>query len=468
MIKTQVLVIGSGPGGYTAAFRAADLGKEVVLVENYETLGGVCLNVGCIPSKSLLHTAQIINEAKHASQLGINFGEPKIDIDGVRKNKENIVNKLTGGIQALAKVRKVKVVMGYAKFLTKNKVSLEGTDEVIEFEHCIIAAGSRVTKLPMFPFNDERVMDSTDALMMDDIPKRLLVVGGGIIGLEMATIYDALGSEITIVELEGQIIPAADKDIVRPLLKRIKKNYANIFLNTKVTKMTASKKGIKVNFEGKDAPKTDTFDKVLVAVGRSPNGQMIGAENAGVNVDQNGFISANNQMQTNVDNIFAIGDIVGQPMLAHKATHEAKVAAEVICGQKSGFDALTIPSVAYTDPEVAWTGKTEKELTEEGIKFDKGVFPWAASGRSLSIGRSEGVSKGLFDAESGKILGMGICGTNAGDLISEASLAIEMGCDMSDIALTIHAHPTLSETTAFVAEMVEGTITDLMPPKKKK
>ena len=468
MIKTQVLVIGSGPGGYTSAFRAADLGKEVVLVENYETLGGVCLNVGCIPSKSLLHTAQVINEAKHASKLGINFGEPKIDIDGVRKNKENIVNKLTGGIQALAKVRKVKVVMGYAKFLTKNKVSLEGTDEVIEFEHCIIAAGSRVTKLPMFPFNDERVMDSTDALMMDDIPKRLLVVGGGIIGLEMATIYDALGSEITIVELEGQIIPAADKDIVRPLLKRIKKNYANIFLNTKVTKMTASKKGIKVNFEGKDAPKTDTFDKVLVAVGRSPNGQMIGAENAGVNVDQNGFISVNNQMQTNVDNIFAIGDIVGQPMLAHKATHEAKVAAEVICGQKSGFDALTIPSVAYTDPEVAWTGKTEKELTEEGIKFDKGVFPWAASGRSLSIGRSEGVSKGLFDAESGKILGMGICGTNAGDLISEASLAIEMGCDMSDIALTIHAHPTLSETTAFAAEMVEGTITDLMPPKKKK
>ena len=468
MIKAQVLVIGSGPGGYTAAFRAADLGKEVVLVEKYESLGGVCLNVGCIPSKSLLHTAQIINEAKHASQLGISFGDTKIDIDGVRKSKESIVNKLTAGIQALAKARKVKVVTGYAKFLSKNQVSLEGTDEVIEFEHCIIAAGSRVTKMPMFPFNDERVMDSTDALMMDDIPKRLLVVGGGIIGLEMATIYDALGSEITIVELEGQIISAADKDIVSPLLKRIKKNYANIFLNTKVTKMTASKKGIKVNFEGKDAPKTDTFDKVLVAVGRSPNGQMIGAENAGVNVDQNGFISANNQMQTNVDNIFAIGDIVGQPMLAHKATHEAKVAAEVICGQKSGFDALTIPSVAYTDPEVAWTGKTEKELTEEGIKFDKGVFPWAASGRSLSIGRSEGVSKGLFDAKSGKILGMGICGTNAGDLISEASLAIEMGCDMSDIALTIHAHPTLSETTAFAAEMVEGTITDLMPPKKKK
>jgi len=468
MIKTQVLVIGSGPGGYTAAFRAADLGKKVVLVESYKILGGVCLNVGCIPSKSLLHTAQVINEAKHANELGINFGNPKIDIDGVRKNKENVVNKLTSGIQALTKARKVKVVTGYAKFLSKNQVSLEGTDEVIEFEYCIIAAGSRVTKPSMFPFKDERVMDSTDALLMDDIPKRLLVVGGGIIGLEMATIYDALGSEITIVELEGQIIPAADKDIVRPLLKRIKKNYANIFLNTKVIKMTALKKGIEVNFEGKDSPKTDTFDKVLIAVGRSPNGQMISAENAGVNVDQNGFISANNQMQTNVDNIFAIGDIVGQPMLAHKATHEAKVAAEVICGQKSGFDALTIPSVAYTDPEVAWTGKTEKELTEEGIKFDKGVFPWSASGRSLSIGRSEGVSKGLFDAESGKILGMGICGTNAGDLISEASLAIEMGCDMRDIALTIHAHPTLSETTAFAAEMVEGTITDLMPLKKKK
>ena len=468
MIKTQVLVIGSGPGGYTAAFRAADLGKEVVLVENHDNLGGVCLNVGCIPSKSLLHTAQVINEAKSANQLGINFASPKIDIKGVRKNKENTVNKLTAGIKALAKARKVKVLTGYAKFLSTNQVKLEGTDDIIEFEHCVIAAGSRVTKLPIFPFEDERVMDSTDALLLDDIPKRLLIVGGGIIGLEMATIYDALGSEITIVELVDQIIPAADKDIVSPLLKRIKKNYANIFLNTKVTKMTASKKGIKVNFEGKDAPKTDTFDNVLIAVGRSPNGQMIGAENAGVNVDQNGFISSNNQMQTNVDNIFAIGDIVGQPMLAHKATHEAKVAAEVICGQKSGFDALTIPSVAYTDPEVAWTGKTEKELTEEGIKFDKGVFPWAASGRSLSIGRSEGVSKGLFDAESGKILGMGICGTNAGDLISEASLAIEMGCDMSDIALTIHAHPTLSETTAFAAEMVEGTITDLMPPKKKK
>ena len=468
MIKTQVLVIGSGPGGYTAAFRAADLGKEVVLVENHDNLGGVCLNVGCIPSKSLLHTAQVINEAKSANQLGINFASPKIDINGVRKNKETTVNKLTAGIKALAKARKVKVLTGYAKFLSTNQVKLEGTDDIIEFEHCVIAAGSRVTKLPMFPFEDERVMDSTDALLLDDIPKRLLIVGGGIIGLEMATIYDALGSEITIAELDEQLIPTADKDIINPLFKRIKKIYSNIFLNTKVTKMTAIKKGIKVSFEGKDAPKTDTFDKVLVSIGRSPNGHLLDAEKAGVSIDKDGFIATNRQMKTNIDHIFAIGDIVGQPMLAHKAVHEAKVAAEVICGQKSGFDALTIPSVAYTDPEVAWTGKTEKELTTEGIKFKKGVFPWAASGRSLSIGRSEGITKGLFDSESGKILGMGICGTNAGELISEASLAIEMGCDMSDIALTVHAHPTLSETTAFAAEMAEGTITDLMPQKNKK
>jgi len=467
MIKTQVLVIGSGPGGYTAAFRAADLGKEVVLVENHDNLGGVCLNVGCIPSKSLLHTAQIINEAKSANQLGVNFASPKIDIEGVRKNKEATVNKLTSGINALAKARKVKVLTGYAKFLSTNQVKLEGTDDIIEFEHCVIAAGSRVTKLPMFPFEDERVMDSTDALLLDDIPKRLLIVGGGIIGLEMATIYDALGSEITIAELDEQLIPTADKDIINPLFKRIKKIYSNIFLNTKVTKMTAIKKGIKVSFEGKDAPKTDTFDKVLVSIGRSPNGHLLDAEKAGVSIDKDGFIATDKQMKTNIDHIFAIGDIVGQPMLAHKAVHEAKVAAEVICGQKSGFDVLTIPSVAYTDPEVAWTGKTEKELTTEGIKFKKGVFPWAASGRSLSIGRSEGITKGLFDFESGKILGMGICGTNAGELISEASLAIEMGCDMSDIALTVHAHPTLSETTAFAAEMAEGTITDLMPQKNR-
>ena len=467
MIKTQVVVIGSGPGGYTAAFRAADLGKEVVLIERYENLGGVCLNVGCIPSKALLHTAEIINEAKEASHLGVSFNEPNIDIDGVRANKENTVSKLTGGIKALAKARKVEVVTGYGKFISANQIEVD-SGEIVEFEHCIIAAGSRVTKIPAFPFDDPRVMDSTDALELADVPKRLLIVGGGIIGLEMATVYAALGSEITIVELSDQLIASADKDIVNPLYKRIKKQYENIYLSTKVASMEALEEGIKVGFEGKGAPETDTFDKVLVSIGRSPNGQLIDADKAGVNVDDWGFIPVDKQMRTNIDHIFAIGDIVGQPMLAHKAVHEAKVAAEVICGHKSGFDALTIPSVAYTDPEVAWTGKTEKELKADGVAYEKGVFPWAASGRSLSIGRSEGVSKGLFDAKTGRILGMGICGTNAGELIAEATLAIEMGCDMSDIALTIHAHPTLSETTAFAAEMAEGTITDLLPPKKKK
>ncbi|SHN89400.1 Dihydrolipoamide dehydrogenase of pyruvate dehydrogenase complex [Bathymodiolus heckerae thiotrophic gill symbiont] len=465
--KTQVVVIGSGPGGYTAAFRAADLGKEVILIERYEALGGVCLNVGCIPSKALLHTAQVINEAEEATHLGVTFNEPNIDINGVRSNKENIVSKLTAGIKALAKARKVKVITGYGKFISNNQIAINDSDEVIEFEQCVIAAGSRVTKIPAFPFDDPRVMDSTDALELSDIPKRLLIVGGGIIGLEMATVYEALGSEITVVELSDQLIASADKDIVNPLFRRIKKRYANIFLNTKVASMEAIDEGIKVGFEGKKAPEFDTFDKVLVSIGRSANGKLIDADKAGVEVDDWGFINVDKQMKTNVENIYAIGDIVGQPMLAHKAVHEAKVAAEVICGHKSGFDALTIPSVAYTDPEIAWTGKTEKELKAEGADYTKGVFPWAASGRSLSIGRSEGVTKGLFDAKSGKILGMGICGTNAGELIAEATLAIEMGCDMSDIALTIHAHPTLSETTAFAVEMAEGTITDLLPPKKR-
>lgn len=465
--KTQVVVIGSGPGGYTAAFRAADLGKEVTLIERYEALGGVCLNVGCIPSKALLHTAQVINEAEEATHLGVTFNQPNIDIDGVRGNKENIVSKLTGGIKALAKARKVHVITGYGKFISNNQIAINDSDEIIEFEQCVIAAGSRVTKIPAFPFDDPRVMDSTDALELSDVPKRLLIVGGGIIGLEMATVYEALGSEITVVELLDQLIASADKDIVNPLFKRIKKRYANIFLNTKVSSMEALDEGIKVGFKGKKAPEFDTFDKVLVSIGRTPNGKLIDAEKSGVNVDDWGFISVDKQMKTNVENIYAIGDIVGQPMLAHKAVHEAKVAAEVICGHKSGFDALTIPSVAYTDPEVAWTGKTEKELKAEGADYQKGVFPWAASGRSLSIGRSEGVTKGLFDAKTGKILGMGICGTNAGELIAEATLAIEMGCDMSDIALTIHAHPTLSETTAFAVEMAEGTITDLLPPKKR-
>ncbi|CAC9437317.1 Dihydrolipoamide dehydrogenase of pyruvate dehydrogenase complex (EC 1.8.1.4) [uncultured Gammaproteobacteria bacterium] len=467
MIKTQVVVIGSGPGGYTAAFRAADLGKQVTLIERYDALGGVCLNVGCIPSKALLHTAQIINEAAEASHLGISFNTPNINIDGVRGNKQNIVTKLTSGIKALAKARKVNVITGYAKFISSNQIAIDGSDEIIEFEHCIIAAGSRVSKIPTFPFDDPRVMDSTDALEIENIPKRLLVVGGGIIGLEMATVYDALGSEITVVELSDQLIASADKDIVNPLFRRIKKQYANIFLNTKVASMTAKNDGIKVGFEGKNAPEFDTFAHAPVAVGRTPNGKLIDGEKAGIKINDWGFIPVDKQMKTNVQNIYAIGDIVGQPMLAHKAVHEAKVAAEVICGYKSGFNALTIPSVAYTDPEVAWTGKTEKQLKAEGTDYEKGVFPWAASGRSLSIGRSEGVSKALFDKKTHRILGMGICGTNAGELIAEPTLAIEMGCDMSDIALTIHAHPTLSETTAFAVEMAEGTITDLLPPKKK-
>lgn len=465
--KTQVIVIGSGPGGYTAAFRAADLGKEVTLIERYDALGGVCLNVGCIPSKALLHTAQVINEAAEATHLGVTFNAPNIDIDGVRSNKETIVSKLTDGIKALAKARKVNIITGYGKFIANNQIAIDSGDKIIEFEQCIIAAGSRVTKIPAFPFDDPRIMDSTDALELSDIPKRLLIVGGGIIGLEMATVYEALGSEITIVELSGQLIASADKDIVNPLFKRIKKRYANIFLDTKIVSMDALDEGIKVGFEGKKAPEFDTFDKVLVSIGRTPNGKLIDADKAGIYIDDWGFINVDKQMKTNVENIYAIGDIVGQPMLAHKAVHEAKVAAEVICGHKSGFDALTIPSVAYTDPEVAWTGKTEKELKAEGADYQKGVFPWAASGRSLSIGRSEGVTKGLFDAKTGRILGMGICGTNAGELIAEATLAIEMGCDMDDIALTIHAHPTLSETTAFAVEMAQGTITDLLPPKKR-
>jgi dihydrolipoamide dehydrogenase len=465
MIQTQVVVLGSGPGGYTAAFRAADLGKKVVLIERYESLGGVCLNVGCIPSKALLHTAEIINEGKHASKIGVHFGEVNLDLDAIRANKTNIVGKLTQGIKALAKARKVTVLTGYGKFSGTHQITLDN-GETVEFEQAIIATGSRVNKIPAFPFDDSRVMDSTDALELNDIPKRLLVVGGGIIGLEMATVYASLGSEITIVELADQLITAADKDIITPLTRRIKKQYENIYLKTKVSSMKAKKQGIEVNFEGKDAPEVDTFDKVLVSIGRTPNGKLIDAEQAKVEVDDWGFIKVDKQMRTNINHIFAIGDVVGQPMLAHKAVHEAKVAAEVIAGHKAFFEPMAIPSVAYTDPEIAWVGKTEKELKADDVKYEKGVFPWAASGRSLSIGRNEGISKALFDAKTKRLIGMGICGTNAGELLAEASLAIEMGADMSDIALTIHAHPTLSETTAFAAEMAEGTITDLLPPKK--
>jgi len=467
--EAEIVVLGSGPGGYTAAFRAADLGKKVILIERYANIGGVCLNVGCIPSKALLHTAQVINEAEEFSEIGVAFNKPEIDIDKLRAHKEGVIGKLTGGLKGLAKQRNVEIVHGYGKFTSANTIEVEADDgakTIIGFENCIIAAGSRVTKLPFIPWADPRVMDSTDALEIAEVPKRLLVVGGGIIGLEMATVYDALGSDVTIVELSPGLIPGADRDVVRPLERRIKKRYENIFLNTKVTAIEPSDAGMVCSFEGKGAPAQDTFDRVLVSIGRSPNGLLIDADKAGVAVDERGFIAVDKQQRTNVNHIFAIGDVVGQPMLAHKATHEAKVAAEVISGLKTYFDARTIPSVCYTDPEVAWMGKTEDECKAEGIKYQKGAFPWAASGRSLSIGRDEGLTKVLFD-EHHRIIGAGIVGTNAGELIAEAVLALEMGADVQDLALSIHPHPTLSETLNFAAEVAEGTCTDIYLPKRK-
>ena len=468
-LHAEVLVLGAGPGGYTAAFRAADLGKKVILVERYPSLGGVCLNVGCIPSKALLHTAQIINEAEHMAKNGVDFGKPKIDLDGVRGFKSRVVDKLTGGLGGLAKQRKVEVVTGIGSFIDDHnmRVSSADGDKTISFDHCIIAAGSQPTQIPVFPNDDDRLMDSTDALELADVPNKLLIIGGGIIGLEMATVYDALGSEITVVEFMDSLIPGCDKDLVRPLLKMVKGKYKEILLSTKVSEIKAQKNGLKVSFEGKNAPEPRLYDKVLVAVGRRPNGLKIGAENAGINVDDAGFISVDEQMRTNVPHIFAIGDIVGQPMLAHKATHEAKVAAEVISGMKSFFEPLTIPSVAYTDPEVAWMGLTETAAKEQGIEYEKGAFPWAASGRSLGLDLDEGMTKVLFDKQSKRILGAGIVGPNAGELIAEAVLALEMGADAEDIGLTIHPHPTLSETFNFAAEMAEGTITDLYIPRKK-
>ena len=468
-IQAEVVVLGSGPGGYTAAFRAADLGKQVVLIERYESIGGVCLNVGCIPSKALLHTAQVINEAAEFGDIGVSFGKPKIDLDRLRGFKDGVVGKLTGGLKGLARQRKVRIVHGYGRFTSPNTIEVEaagGAKTVVGFENAIIAAGSRVTKLPFIPWDDPRVMDSTDALELAEVPERLLVVGGGIIGLEMATVYDALGAKVSVVELSPGLIPGVDRDVARPLERRIRKRYENIWTSTKVTAIEPTKQGLKCSFEGKNAPESDTFDRVLVAIGRSPNGQFIDADKAGVAVDEHGFIAVDKQMRTNVPHIFAIGDIVGQPMLAHKATHEGKVAAEVIAGQKSYFDARTIPSVAYTDPEVAWMGKTEEQCKAEGIAYSKGVFPWAASGRSLSIGRDEGMTKVLFDADH-RIIGAAITGTNAGELIAEAVLALEMGADVEDIALTIHPHPTLSETFNFAAEVAEGTCTDIYAPKKK-
>jgi dihydrolipoamide dehydrogenase len=470
-LQAGVLVLGSGPGGYTAAFRAADLGRKVVLVERYPTLGGVCLNVGCIPSKALLHAAKVIAETQEMSGRGLDFGPPTIDVPALRAWKDGVVARLVGGVTGLAKQRKVTVVAGRGRFVSMNHLEVtaaDGSITTVGFEQAIIACGSEAITLPFVPHDDPRVIGSTGALELDDVPARLLVLGGGIIGLEMATVYHELGSKVTVVELMDQLIPGADKDIVAPLAKRIGKRYEQIYLGTRVTAVQSRPEGLAVTFEGAQAPAEPvTFDKVLVAVGRRPNGARIGAENAGVIVDERGFISVDKQQRTNVPHIFAIGDVVGQPMLAHKATHEGKVAAEVASGAQSYFDARAIPSVAYTDPEIAWAGMTETEAKAAGIAYGKGVFPWAASGRSLSLGRDEGITKVLFDESTERIIGCGIVGPDAGDLIAEAVLAIEMGCDARDIGLTIHPHPTLSETVGMAAEAFEGTITDLYLPRKR-
>ncbi len=467
-LHAEVLVLGGGPGGYTAAFRAADLGKKVVIVERYPVLGGVCLNVGCIPSKALLHMAQVIHEADEFDTHGISFGKPKLDIDKIRGWKESVTKNLNDGLAGLVKQRKITRVQGTGTFVDDHTIEVDGGSgkQTISFDYAIIAAGSQPTEIPVFPNDDPRLWDSTDAVSLPEIPKKLLIVGGGIIGLEMATVYHAFGTKISVVELMDQLIPGCDKDLVKPLHRHIQKKYENIWLETKVAAIEPQKRGLKVSFEGENAPDPQVFDNVLVAVGRRPNGNKIGAENAGITIDEQGFISVDKQQRTNVAHIFAIGDVVGNPMLAHKATHEGKVAAEVVCGIKAGFDALTIPSVAYTDPEIAWMGLTETEAKKQGVEYDKGAFPWAASGRSLSLGRNEGVTKILADKETGRILGAGIVGPNAGELIAEAVLALEMGADVDDLSLTVHPHPTLSETLAFAAEMINGTITDLYIRKK--
>ncbi|MEE9343437.1 MAG: dihydrolipoyl dehydrogenase [Gammaproteobacteria bacterium] len=467
--QTEIVVLGSGPGGYTAAFRAADLGKKVILIEKDKDLGGVCLNVGCIPSKALLHVAEVLNESREFSSLGVTFGEPDIDHNALRDHKNQVIGKLTGGLKQLAKQRKVQIIHGYGRFLSSHLLEIEASDgnkQTVSFENCIIAAGSSVTKLPFVPWDDPRVWDSTDALELHSIPKRLLVVGGGIIGLEMATVYHALGSKITVVELSPGLIPGADRDLIRPFERLLKKRYENIYVETKVTELNPTADGIQCKFDGKKAPEGDTFDYVLVATGRMPNGKLIDADIAGVVVNDQGFIPVDKQQRTNIDHIFAIGDVVGQPMLAHKATHEAKVAAEVINGMKRYFDARTIPSVAYTDPEISWCGQTEDQLKAEGIEYEKGTFPWAASGRALSVGADTGMTKMLYDKKTHQLLGAGILGKNAGELIAEAALAVEMGAEIEDIALTIHPHPTLSETLNFASEIVEGSCTDLYLPKK--
>jgi dihydrolipoamide dehydrogenase len=462
---TQVLVIGSGPGGYTAAFRAADLGLSVTLVERYESLGGVCLNVGCIPSKALLHAAKVIGEAEDAAELGLEFGRPDIDLARLRDWKGEVVGKLTDGLGGLARRRKVKVVTGNARFTSDHTVDVDGTS--ISFESCILAAGSRAAMLPDLP-EDDRIVDSTGALELDDVPERLLVVGGGIIGLEMATVYEALGSSVDVVELTDQLIPGCDPDLVKPLHKRIEERYDSVLLSTGVSSVQAGDDGLSVEFEGDDAPEPRTYDRVLVAVGRRANGDRLDLDEAGVEVSDRGEIAVDEQRRTNVPHIYAIGDLTGAPMLAHKASHEGVVAAEVISGRNVAFDPRAIPSVAYTDPEVAWAGLTESEAVSDGVDYEKAVFPWQASGRALSLGRTEGLTKLLVDPESRRVLGAGIVGPNAGELIAEVCLAIEMGADAEDLGLTVHPHPTLSETVMFSAETAEGTITDLYAPKRKR
>ena len=469
-IKTQVVVLGAGPAGYSAAFRCADLGLETVLVERYSTLGGVCLNVGCIPSKALLHVAKVIEEAKHASKNGVYFAEPRIDLDEVRAGKEAVVAKLTGGLAGMAKQRKVTVVEGLAAFIDPHTLvarDRDGKPTTIKFDNAIIAAGSRPIQLPFIPHEDPRVWDSTDALKLKEVPKKLLIMGGGIIGLEMGTVYDALGSEVEVVEMFDQVIPAADKDVVGIYTKQVEKKF-KLMLETKVTAVEAKDDGIYVSMEGKACNDTKRYDAVLVAIGRTPNGKLIDAGKAGVEVDERGFIHVDKQMRTNVPHIFAIGDIVGQPMLAHKGVHEGHVAAEVIAGQKHYFDPKVIPSIAYTEPEVAWVGKTEKECKQEGLNYEVAKFPWAASGRAIASECAEGMTKLIFDKDTHRILGGAIVGSNGGELLGEIGLAIEMGCDAEDIALTIHAHPTLHESVGLAAEVFEGSITDLPNAKAKK
>lgn len=468
-MKADLVVLGSGPGGYSAAFRAADLGLKVVLVERYPSLGGVCLNVGCIPSKALLHAAKVISDARDMTAHGIHFDDPKIDLDALRGWKDKVVGQLTKGLVGLAKQRAVEVVLGRGRFTSQNSMVVEGPDDsvAIDFDQAIIAAGSVPIELPDIPSADPRVIDSTGALELKAVPERLLVIGGGIIGLEMATVYLELGARVTVVELLGDLMAGTDRDLVKPLERRLKKNLEAIYTNTRVVSVSANGKTLTADFEGERAPPQAEFDSVLVAVGRRPNGDRIGANEAGVVVDDQGFIPVDNTMRTNINHIFAIGDIVGQPMLAHKAVHEGKVAAEAAAGMKVAFEARVIPSVAYTDPEVAWAGLTETEAEAQGIKVGKGVFPWAASGRSLSLGRNEGVTKLLFEPDGGRVVGAGIVGPNAGDLIAEVALAIEMGCDADDIGLTVHPHPTLSETIAMASEAFAGTITDLYIPKRK-